>query len=102
MPPTTLTVIAPSSKKRSATLPGASWAGGCAFSAATFPISGPAGAALTATGVSSTIGEMLNEKSPAELKAINRSSLRSVGASAGDAQRLLDNEAFSPTQQTVF
>lgn len=80
----------------------ASWAGGFAFSAATFPISGPAGAALTATGVSSKIGEMLNEKSPAELKAINRSSLRSMGASAADAQRLLDNKAFSPTQQTVF
>ena len=80
----------------------ASWAGGFAFSAATFPISGPAGAALTATGVSSTIGEMLNEKSPAELKAINRSSLRSMGASAADAERLLDNQAFSPTQQTVF
>lgn len=80
----------------------ASWAGGFAFSAATFPISGPAGAALTATGVSSTIGGMLNEKSPAELKAINRSSLRSMGASAGDAERLLDNKAFSPTEQTVF
>ena len=80
----------------------ASWAGGFAFSAVTFPISGPAGAALTATGVSSKIGEMLNEKSPAELKAINRSSLRSMGASAGDAARLLDNKAFSPTQQTVF
>jgi hypothetical protein len=80
----------------------ASWAGGFVFSAATFPISGPAGAALTATGVSSSIGEMLSEKSPAELKAINRSSLRSMGASAGDAERFLNNTAFSPTAQTVF
>lgn len=80
----------------------ASWAGGFMFSAATFPISGPAGAALTATGVSSSIGEMLSEKSPAELKAMNRSALRSMGASAGDAERFLDNTAFSPTAQTVF
>ena len=79
----------------------ASWAGGFMFSAATFPISGPAGAALTATGVSSSIGEMLSEKSPAELKAINRSDLRSMGASPGDAERFLDNTAFSPTAQTV-
>ena len=80
----------------------ASWAGGFAFSAATFPISGPAGAALTATGVSSSIGEMLNEKSPAELKAMNRSVLRSIGVNAGDAERFLNNTAFSPTAQTVF
>lgn len=80
----------------------ASWAGGFVFSAATLPIGGPAGAALTATGVSSSIGEMLSEKSPAELNAMNRASMRSMGASAGDAQRFLDNKAFSPTQQTVF
>src|SRR5262249_37948214 len=80
----------------------ASWAGGFTFSVATFPIGGPAGAVLTATGVSSTVGEMLAEKSPGELKAINRSSLRSMGATAGDAERLLDNAAFSPTAQTVF
>jgi hypothetical protein len=80
----------------------ASWGGGFAFSAATFPISGPAGAALTATGLSSAIGELLNEKSPAELKAINRSALRAIGASAKDAERLLENSAFSPTQQTTF
>jgi hypothetical protein len=80
----------------------ASWAGGFMFSAATFPISGPAGAALTATGVSSSIGEMLNEKSPAELKAMNRAALRSMGANAGDAERFLDNTAFSPTAQTIF
>ena len=80
----------------------ASWAGGFMFSAATFPISGPAGAALTATAVSSSIGEMLSEKSPAELKAMNRSALRSMGASAGDGERFLNNSAFSPTAQTVF
>ena len=80
----------------------ASWAGGFVFSAATFPISGPAGAALTATNVSSTIGGMLSEKSPAELKAMNRSALRSMGANAGDTERFLGNTAFSPTAQTVF
>ena len=80
----------------------ASWAGGFTFSVATFPIGGPAGAVLTATGMSSKIGQMLAEKSPGELKAINRSALRSMGTSAGDAERFLNNSAFSPTAQTVF
>ena len=80
----------------------ASWAGGFTFSAATFPISGPAGAALTATGVSGAIGDLLTEKSPAELKAVNRSTLRAMGASANDTERFLENTAFSPTEQTKF
>ena len=80
----------------------ASWAGGFTFSAATFPISGPAGAALTATSVSGAIGDLLNEKSPAELKAINRSTLRAMGASATDTERFLEDTAFSPTEQTKF
>jgi hypothetical protein len=75
----------------------ASWAAGFTFSAATFPISGPAGAALTMTNVSSMIGDLLSQKSPDELKAINRSALRAMGASAKDTERLLDNTAFTPT-----
>lgn len=80
----------------------ASWAGGFTFSAATFPISGPVGATLTITNVSSAIGELLSQKSPAELKAINRSALRAMGASAKDTERFLDNAAFTPTRQTKF
>ena len=80
----------------------ASWAGGFTFSAATFPISGPVGAALTMTNVSSAIGEMLAKKSPAELKAINRSTLRAMGTSAKDTERFLSNTAFTPTYQTQF
>jgi hypothetical protein len=49
------------------------WAGGFAFSAATFPISGPIGAALTVTNLNSTVEELLREKSPEELEQINRS-----------------------------
>ncbi len=80
----------------------ASWAGGFTFSAATFPISGPAGAALTVTNMSNMIGGLLSEKTPAELKAINRSALRAMGASAKDTERFLDDTAFTPTQQTKF
>jgi hypothetical protein len=80
----------------------ASWAGGFAFSAATFPISGPVGAALTVTGVSSSLDKLLKEKSPEELRQINRSSLRAMGATGKDVERLLSNTAFSPSQVTEF
>ena len=80
----------------------ASWAGGFAFSAATFPISGPAGAALSVSKMSSSIGQLISEKTPTELKAINRSALRGMGVSASDCERFLENTAFTPSQQTEF
>jgi hypothetical protein len=80
----------------------ASWAGGFAFSAGTFPISGPVGAALTVTNVSDSLDKLVNEKPPADLKQINRSGLRSIGTSAQDTNRFLSNTAFTPTHQTAF
>jgi len=80
----------------------ASWAGGFAFRAVTFPISGPAGAALTATSLTSSAEKLLTEKSPAELIAINRKALIAMGASAASADRIVSNDAFSPTHATAF
>ena len=80
----------------------ASWAGGFAFTAATFPISGPIGAALTVTNLNSTVEDLLREKSPEELEQINRSTFRAVGASASDTDRILHGGAFTPTQSTTF
>ena len=80
----------------------ASWAGGFTFSVATFPISGPIGAALTVTNLNSTVEELLREKSPAELEQINRSTFRAMGASASDTERILHGGAFTPTQATTF
>ncbi len=80
----------------------ASWAGGFTFSAATLPIGGAAGAALTVTQASDSLDKMLHEKPPADLRAINRSSLRSMGVGATDTERFLNNIAFSPTSQTAF
>ena len=40
----------------------AAWAGGFAFNVATFPISGPAGAALTVTNLNSTVTDLLRDK----------------------------------------
>jgi hypothetical protein len=80
----------------------ASWAGGFAFSTATFPISGPIGAALTITNLNSTVEELLREKSPSELEQINRATFRAMGASASDIERILHGGAFTPTQSTTF
>jgi hypothetical protein len=80
----------------------ASWAGGFAFSAATFPIGGPAGMALTATNVTSSADRMLREKTPEDLKAINRRALVAMGASGKSADRILSNGAFTPTHATAF
>ena len=80
----------------------ASWAGGFSFSVATLPISGAAGAVLTVTNVNSTVEDLLREKSPSELEQINRATFRAMGASASDAERIVNGGAFTPTQATAF
>lgn len=80
----------------------ASWAGGFTFSAATLPIGGAAGIALTATNVTDSCNKIIQEKPPADLKEINRAALRSMGVTAADTQRFLSNTAFAPSQQTAF
>jgi hypothetical protein len=80
----------------------ATFAGGATFSLATLPIGGGAGVALTTTGIQSTLQDVLREKNPTDLKMMNRRSLRAMGATEGEAERLLGNGAFSPTAQTAF
>ena len=80
----------------------AAWAGGFIFKAVTFPISGPVGMALTATSVTSSAERLLKEKTPGDLKAINRRALIAMGASQANADRILSNGAFSPTHATTF
>lgn len=48
------------------------------------------------------MGNLINNKTPTELKAINRSALRAMGVSANDTERFVENSAFSPTQQTAL
>jgi hypothetical protein len=49
-----------------------------------------------------TLDKLVHEKPPADLRQINRSGLRSVGASEQDTNRFLNNTAFTPTHQTAF
>ncbi len=66
------------------------------------PIGGGAGTALTVTDISGDFDQMLKEKSPTDLKMINRKALVALGASEKDAERFLNNNAFSPSAQTAF
>lgn len=70
----------------------ASYAGGATFSLGTLPIGGAAGMALTTTGVSNSLNDILGEKSPADLNISNRKSLHALGASEGETERFLGND----------
>src|SRR5437899_7347779 len=52
--------------------------------------------------ISSSFDEMLREKSPTDLKMMNRKTLRALGASEKETERFLNNSAFSPSAQTAF
>lgn len=64
--------------------------------------SGGAGIALSAAGHMRTLQEMVEDKSPGELREINAEKLGAMGVEPAVAERFLDNEAFSPTRQTEF
>jgi hypothetical protein len=77
----------------------ASFAGGMSVQLATMPIGG---SALTVVDVTSNLNDVLKEKSPTDLKMMNRKTLRAIGAGEKDGERFLNNNAFSPSQQTAF
>jgi hypothetical protein len=77
----------------------ASFAGGMTVQLATMPIGGPA---LTVVDVASSLNDVLKEKSPTDLKMMNRKTLRAMGVGEKDTERFLNNNAFSPSQQTAF
>jgi hypothetical protein len=66
------------------------------------PVGGGLAVALTTTGIESKLENILREKSPAELKALNRKTLLAMGATEKEASRFLANGAFSPSAQTAF
>jgi hypothetical protein len=80
----------------------ASFAGGAAFTLATLPVSGAAGTALTVTEVSGDFNDILKEKSPTDLRMMNRRALLDMGATENEADRFLNNNAFSLSAQTAF
>jgi hypothetical protein len=80
----------------------ASFAGGFALTAATLPVGGGVGMALSVTKTSNSLDSMLLDKSPGDLKIMNRQALTGMGVSESDIERLLNNNSFSPTTSTAF
>lgn len=80
----------------------AAFLGGATFSVVTLPVGGAAGIGLTTTEVANSLEETLREKSPGDLKALNRKYLLEMGASPKEADRFFANGAFSPSAQTAF
>jgi hypothetical protein len=86
-------------------LNGVSWAayaGKMTFTFATTPISGGAGIALTASGVTTTFDEALRDQSPGDLRLAALKRLLAMGSTRADADAFLDNAAFSPSVQTAI
>ncbi|MBE2285118.1 MAG: hypothetical protein IAE77_16785 [Prosthecobacter sp.] len=78
------------------------FAGRMTVKAATMPISGAAGAALSALNTVDTTTQMVYDQSPSDLQALNLSRLRNLGISEDAAKAFLATKAFSPWHQTHF
>ena len=86
-------------------LNGVSWAayaGKMTFTLATAPVSGAAGLALTATGISSTFENAIRDQSPGDLRLASLKRLLAMGCARADADAFLNNIAFSPSVQTAL
>lgn len=76
------------------------FAGRMTIKAATMPISGGAGAALSALNTVDTTTGMVYDQSPSDLQAMNLSHLRDMGINEEAAKAFLGAKALSPWHQT--
>jgi hypothetical protein len=76
------------------------FAGRMTVKAATMPIGGGAGAALSALNTVDTTTGMVYDQSPSDLQATNLSRLRDMGISEATAKAFLATKALSPWYQT--
>jgi hypothetical protein len=86
-------------------LNGISWAafaGKMSFTLAAAPVSGGAGMALTATGVTTSFESAIRDQSPADLRLASLKLLLAMGCNRADAEAFLNNNSFSPSVQTAL
>ena len=74
--------------------------GGLTVSAATAFIGGAAGQVVSAVTTSSSVRELIRDKTPAQLRVINTRRLQSMGVDDATIARFLKNRFFTPTDQT--
>jgi hypothetical protein len=76
------------------------FAGEMTFTAATMPVSGAAGAALSAISAVDITEGIVYEQTPLDLRKINRSKLIAMGVTESAAEAFLSNPSFSPWRQS--
>jgi hypothetical protein len=69
-----------------------------AFSA----VKGKAGTVLSVTGTSNTMRKLVRDKSPAELRKINKKKLAAMGIETSLANDFLENPVFNPQEMTLL
>lgn len=80
----------------------AAYAGKMTFTIATAPVSGGAGLALTAIGVTDTFENAIRDQSPGDLRLASLKRLLAMGCTRAAADTFLNNTAFSPSVQTAL
>jgi hypothetical protein len=65
-------------------------------------VSGAAGLALTATGISDTFENAIRDQSPGDLRLTSLKRLLAMGCERADADAFLNNISFSPSLQTAL
>lgn len=78
----------------------ASFAGDMTFTAATMPISGAAGTALSAISAVDLTQGIVYTQSPLDLRKMNRTRLTAMGVSEAGADAMLSNPSFTPWNQS--
>ncbi len=89
-------------QKKLNSLSWAGYAGNAAVQLATLPIGGPAGAVLTGTSFSTTIGELLRDHTPEELRHLNRGKLEIMRLDDSLIEAFLQHPWYSPRHETML
>jgi hypothetical protein len=71
-------------------------------SAAMMPISGPAGAVISATSLSKSFNNVLKNEPPSRIRVINEEKLKEMGIAPDIAKGFLDHEVYTPRQDLIL
>jgi len=71
-------------------------------SAATMPISGPAGAVISVTGLSQSFNNVLKTEPPSRIRIINEGKLGQMNVPPTLAKQYLDHAVFTPRQDLIL
>lgn len=77
-------------------------AGGLTPKLAFSAVKGKAGTVLSVTSTSDTMRKLVRDKSPAELRKINKKKLEAIGVEDSLANDFLENPAFNPQETTLL